>query len=83
MMDDTAALALAVLRLADAIEEGSTNATARSDAVYRARKHAHAVLNRHTPSAETPDVCLCQPDRRGHCTCVGTCVCDENETEKG
>ena len=82
-MDDTSALALAVLRLCDAIEDGGTNAVARMDATNRARKHAHAVLNRHTPSAETPDVCLCQPDRRGHCTCVGTCVCDENETEKG
>lgn len=47
-MSEITALALAVLRLADAIEEGSTNATARSDAVYRARKHAHTVLDRHT-----------------------------------
>ncbi len=46
-ISETTELALAVLRLADAIDEGSTNATARSDAVYRARKHAHAVLDRY------------------------------------
>lgn len=46
-MDDTAALALAVLRLCDAIEDGGTNAVARMDATNRARKHAHAVLDRY------------------------------------
>ena len=82
-MNESTELALAVLRLADAIEEGGTNAIARSESVYRARKHAHAIINRHTPTTAPPDACFCQPDRRDSCDCVQTCVCDEVNEEKG
>ena len=57
MSDDTH-LALALLRVLDALTIGATNATARDEAVDRARKHVHAVLNRNQPNttpADTPD----------------------------
>lgn len=44
--DDDVELALAVLRLCDAHDDGATNAEARQQAVNMARKHAHRVLDR-------------------------------------
>ena len=55
---DDDALALGLLAICDAIEDGATNAEARQQAVNKARKHAHAVLDRgrknqdHTPVDE-------------------------------
>lgn len=72
MMDDTAALALAVLRLCDAIEDGGTNAVARMDATNRARKHAHAILSRYKDKPAIPD-CTCP--ELGPCDCEDACMC--------
>ena len=77
MMDDTSALALAVLRLCDAIEDGGTNAVARMDATNRARKHAHAVLDRTKTTAEQTVRCACPDEQRGPCECMDQCTCAE------
>lgn len=39
-------LALGLIALCDALDDGATNAEARIAAVTKARKHAHAVLDR-------------------------------------
>lgn len=78
MMDDTAALALAVLRLCDAIEDGGTNAVARMDATNRARKHAHTVLDRNGATGHRVR-CSCPDEIRGECDCRVACICEETE----
>lgn len=45
-MRDDDALALAVMALCDALEDGGTNADARIAATTKARKYAHRVIDR-------------------------------------
>jgi len=77
-VDELTALALAVLRLCDAIEDGGTNAVARMDATWRARKHAHAVLDRNSTTGQRAR-CSCPDEQRGECDCRVACICEETE----
>ena len=43
---DDDALALAIMALCDALEDGATNADARIAATTKARKYAHRVIDR-------------------------------------
>jgi hypothetical protein len=76
-MSDDVHLAMMGLAICDAIEEGGTNATARMESVMKARKHAHAVINRNKPQAEQPLRCVCLDESRGPCDCRGECMCAE------